>query len=264
MRKQLAYLALVAVAVLTVGASSTLAARGTGTVQYIFNGRLLADAGNSSSLFVNVKGGNHVALRKLIGQGRTQQFAVGPNTQYIRWTNGVPTVVDESNLVAGDRVSVHVRAARSDSLAQIEATPAWRVADRGPDGRFPHRPLWLFIGRLDAPAANGHFTLHITDGNLQAPAAAGHFTLGMTDGNHRALKALLGQSLGQTFSYDAHTIFVLWQAGVPHVISPSQLVVGDRISVRIRAPRAYSLAQVEAVPANHVGDHEPYANVLTP
>jgi hypothetical protein len=239
MRKQLAYLALVAVAVLTVGASSTLAARGTGTVQYIFNGRLLADAGNSSSLFVNVKGGNHVALRKLIGQGRTQQFAVGPNTQYIRWTNGVPTVVDESNLVAGDRVSVHVRAARSDSLAQIEATPAWRVADRGPDGRFPHRPLWLLIGRLDAPAANGHFTLHITDGNL------------------RSLRAMLGQPLDQTFTYDGHTVFVLWVGGVPHVISPSQLVVGDRISVRIRAPRAYSLAQVEAVPANHVGDHEP-------
>jgi hypothetical protein len=239
MKKQLAYLALVAVAVLTVGASGTLAARGTGTVQYIFNGRLLADAGNTSSLFVNVKGGNHAALRKLIGQGRTQQFAVGPNTQYIRWTNGVPTVVDESNLVAGDRVSVHVRAARSDSLAQIEATPAWRVADRGPDGRFPHRPLWLFIGRLDAPAANGHFALHITDGNL------------------RSLRAMLGQPLDQTFTYDGHTVFVLWVGGVPHVISPSQLVVGDRISVRIRAPRAYSLAQVEAVPANHVGDHEP-------
>jgi hypothetical protein len=239
MKKQLAYLALVAVAVLTVGAPSTLAARGSGTIPYIFNGRLLADAGNSSSLFVNVKGGNHAALRKLIGQGRTQQFAVGPNTQYIRWTNGVPTVVDESNLVAGDRVSVQIRAARSDSLAQIETTPAWRVADRGPDGRFPHRPLWLFIGRLDAPAANGHFMLHITDGNL------------------RALRVMLGQPLDQTFSYDGHTVFVLWVGGVPHVISPSQLVVGDRISVRIRAPRAYSLAQVEAVPANHVGDHEP-------
>ena len=239
MKKQLAYLALVAVAVLTVGASSTLAARGTGTIQYIFNGRLLADAGNSSSLFVNVKGGNHAALRKLIGQGRTQQFAVGPSTQYIRWTNGVPTVVDESNLVAGDRVSVHVRAARSDSLGQIEATQAWRVADRGPDGRFPHRPLWLFIGRLDAPAANGHFTLHITNGNL------------------RSLRAMLGQPLDQTFTYDGHTVFVLWVNGVPQVISPSQLVVGDRISVRIRAPRAYSLGQVEAVPANHVGDHEP-------
>ena len=242
MRKHLVYLALVAVTVLTVGASSTLAARGSGTVNFLFNGRLLTDAGSSSSLFVDVKGGNKPALRKLLGQGRTQQFAVDSNTQYIRWTHGVPTVVPESNLVAGDRVSVNVRAPRSDTLAQIEATPSWRVADRGPDGRFPRRPLWLFIGRLDAPASGGHFMLH------------------MTDGNHRALKALLGASLDQAFTYDAHTIFVLWQGGVPQVISPSQMVVGDRISVRIRAPQAYSLAQVEAVPANHVGDHPPGSN----
>jgi hypothetical protein len=239
MRKNLLYLALVAVAVLTVGASSTLAARGSGTINFMFNGRLLADAGSSTSLFVDVKGGNKPALHKLLGQGRTQQFAVDSNTQYIRWTHGVPTVVPESNLVAGDRVSVNVRAPRSDTLAQIEATPSWRVADRGSEGRFPRRPLWLFIGRLDAPAAGGHFTLH------------------MTDGNHRALKGLLGAALDQTFTYDAHTIFVLWQAGVPQVISPSQMVVGDRISVRIRAPQAYSLGQVEATPANHVGDHEP-------
>jgi hypothetical protein len=239
MRKHLVYLALVAVAVLTVGASSSLAARGSSTINFMFNGRLLADAGNSSSLFVDVKSGNKPALKKLLGQGRTQQFAVDSNTQYIRWTNGVPQVVDESNLIAGDRVSINVHSPREDTLQQIESTPAWRVADRGPFGRFPRRPLWLFIGRLDAPAA------------------AGHFTLSMTDGNHRSLKALLGQPLDQTFSYDAHTIFVLWQGGVPHVISPGQMVVGDRISVRIRAPQSYSLAQVEATPANHVGDHEP-------
>jgi hypothetical protein len=239
MRKQLVYLALVAVAVLTVGASSTLAARGSGTINFQFNGRLLADAGSSTSLFVDVKGGNKPALRKLLGQGRTQQFAVDSNTQYIRWTHGIPTVVPESNLVAGDRVTVNVRAPRSDSLAQIEATPAWRVADRGPDGRFPRRPLWLFIGALEAPAAGGHFMLS------------------MRDGNHRALKALLGQGLDQTFTYDAHTVFVLWQNGVPQVISPSQMTVGDRISVRIRAPQSYSLAQVESTPANHVGDHQP-------
>jgi hypothetical protein len=246
MRKHLVYLGLVAVAVLTVGASSTLAARGSGTINFSFNGRLLADAGSSSSLFVDVKGGNKPALRKLLGQGHTQQFAVDSNTQYIRWTHGVPQVVDESNLAADDRVTINVRAPRSDSLAQIEATPSWRVADRGPFGRNPRRPLWLFIGTLEAPAATGHFTLS------------------MTDGNHRALKALLGQGLDQAFTYDAHTIFVLWQGGVPHVISPSQLVVGDRISVRIRAPQRYSLAQVEATPANHVGDHEPYSNVSAP
>jgi hypothetical protein len=241
MKRQLLYLALIAVAVLTAGASSTLAARSSGGLLYVFNGRLLADAGNASTLFVDVNGGNRPALRKLIGQGDDQHFAVDGNTEYIRWTHGVPTVVTESNLVAGDRVTVRVRADRSASLAQIEATPARIVADRGPNARFAHRPLWLFIGTLDSPAANHHLTLHIRNGNLLA------------------LRAMLGQPLDQTFTYDSATIFVLWQGRVPTVISPSQLKVGDRISVRIRAPRASSLAQVEQVPANHVGDHEPGA-----
>jgi hypothetical protein len=239
MRRHFLYLAVIAVAVLTAGASSTFAARNSGSQLFIFNGRLLADAGSSPTLFVDVNGGNHAALRKLIGHGDDQPFAVDANTQYIRWTHGVPTVVPESNLVAGDRVSVKVRADHGASLAQIEATAAGRVADSGPLPRFARRPLWLFIGTLDAPAAGGHLTLHITNGNL------------------RALRAMLGKPLDETFSYDAHTIFVLWQGRVPTVISPSQLKVGDKISVRIRAPRSYSLGQVEQVPANHVGDHEP-------
>jgi hypothetical protein len=240
MRKHLAYLALVAVAVLTVGASSTLAARGSGTINFQFNGRLLADAGSSSSLFVDVKGGNKPALRKLLGQGRTQQFAVDSNTQYIRWTHGVPTVVPESNLVAGDRVSVHVRTARSASLAEITSTAAARVADRGPTPGFARRPLWLFVGSLNAPAANGKVSIHVQSGNWLA------------------LRKMLGQPVDQSFSYGNRTIFILWRSGVPTVISPGQLRVGDRISIRIRAPRTDSLQQAEQVPAAHIGDHEPH------
>ena len=239
MKRQLGYIALLAVAALTLGASSTLAAHTSSKMLFVFNGRLLADAGSSTSLFVDVNGGNHAALRKLIGQGDDHQFAVDSSTQFIRWTHGVPTVVSEANLVAGDRVSVKIRADRGSSLPQITSTPARVVADSGPVARFPKRPLWLFVGTLDSPAAGGHVTLHITNGNL------------------RALRAMLGQPLDQSFRYDAHTIFVLWQGRVPTLISPSQLRVGDRISVRIRAPQAYSLAQVEQVSANHVGDHEP-------
>jgi len=240
MRRQLLYLALLALTVLTVGVSSTLASGG-GMATFIYNGRLLADAGTSPTLYVDVNGGNRLALKKLIGQGDDQQFAVDANTEYLRWAHGVPTVVPESNLVAGDRVSIRVRALRSSTLSQIEATPAKVVADRGPTPRFAHKPLWLFIGSLDAPAANGHVKLHISNGNL------------------RSLRAMLGQPVDQSFSYDAHTIFVLWQGRVPTLISPSQLKVGDRISVRIRAPGNASLGQVEQVPANHVGDHEPGA-----
>ncbi|MEP6910495.1 MAG: hypothetical protein ABI896_08715 [Actinomycetota bacterium] len=239
MRKQLLYLGLMVVAVLAVGASSTLAARSSGMATYEFNGRLLADAGNSPTLYVQVTGGNRIALKKLLNQSHDQQFSVGPNTEYIRWALGVPSVVPESNLVAGDIVTVKVRADRGASLVQIEATPAVVVADRGPDPRAPRKPLWLFVGTLNAPAADGHLTLHIGNGNL------------------RALRAMLGQPLDQTFRYDRHTLFVLWQGRVPTVISPSQLQPGDKISVRIRAPRGFSLSQVEQVPANHIGDHEP-------
>jgi hypothetical protein len=241
MRRQTLYLALVAFALLAVGASGSLAASSTGgKALFIFNGRLLADAGNSSSVLVDVNGGNRIALKKLIGHGDNQQFAVDAHTQYIRWTHGVPTAVPESNLVAGDRVSVKIRSDRRSSLGQIESTPAKVVSDTGPpNGRYPRRPLWLFIGTLNAPASSGHFSLHITNGNL------------------RSLRAMLGQPINQTFTYDAHTIFVLWHGRVPTPISPSQLGVGDRISVRIRAPGSFALGQVEQVPANHVGDHQP-------
>ena len=79
----------------------------------------------------------------------------------------------------------------------------------------------------------------------------------MTSGNWKALNAMLGQSLDQSFTYDDGTIFLLWQGRVPTVIGPSQLKAGDRITVRIRAPHESSLAQIEATPAAHVGDHEP-------
>jgi hypothetical protein len=242
MKKQFLFGALLAVALLTAGASATFAAHTSGGVLYVFNGRLMADAGSGSTIAVDVNGGNRVALKKLVGQSDSASFAVDAGTQYLRWAHGVPTVVTESNLVAGDRVSVRVVADRHASLAQIEATAARRVADSGQPGHFPTQPLWLFRGTLDAPAASGKLTLHIRDGNL------------------RALRGMLGQTLDQTFRYDGHTIFVLWQGRVPTVISPGQLKVGDSISVRIRAPRAFSLAQVEQVPANHVGDHEPAAS----
>ena len=237
MRRQLLFASLLALALLTAGTSATLAARSGGNALYLFNGRLLADAGSSPTLAVDVNGGNKLALRKLIGQSDNRNFAVDAGTQFIRWTHGVPTVVTESNLLAGDRVTVRIRADRRAAIGQIETTPARQVADRGPAGRFPNKPLWLFSGTLDAPAANGHLTLHIRDGNL------------------RALRAMLGQALDQTFSYDGHTVFVLWQGRVPTVVSPGQLHPGDRVTVRIRAPHAFSLAQVEAVAANHVGDH---------
>jgi len=165
MRRQFVLAALLGLAILTVGTSATLAARGSGNVLYVFNGRMMADAGSNPTIAVDVNGGNKPALRKLVGQSDNANFAVDAHTQYIRWTHGVPTVVPESNLLAGDRVSVRILAERRASLAQIEGTPARRVADSGPSGRFPRQSLWLFQGALDRPVGGGHLTLHISDGN---------------------------------------------------------------------------------------------------
>ena len=232
--------ALAVLALLTAGASGTLAAAKQNGAAFEFRGGLLATpAPGATSLSLDVRGGNHRALRLLVGQSGTQSFTVGSHTEYIRWANGVPTVVTESNLVAGDKLTIRIRAARNSTLAQVESTEANLVADRGPNPGHPTRPLWLFRGTLNAPAASGKLSIHVTDGD------------------HRALRAMLGQPVDQTFSYDSHTIFVLWQGRVPTVISPSQLKVGDRIAVRIRAAARSSLAQVESTPANHVAEHEP-------
>jgi len=196
MKKQFLFGALIAVAILTAGASATYAARTNGNVLYVFNGRMIADAGSGSTVAVDVNGGNRLALKKLVGQSDSANFAVDANTQYLRWAHGVPTVVTESNLVAGDRVSVHVLADRHASLAQIEATAARRVADSGQAGRFPTQPLWLFRGTLDAPAAGGKVTLHIRDGNLRAlRGMLGQPQMVTDTGNYRSWQYRFGDDL---------------------------------------------------------------------
>jgi hypothetical protein len=68
---------------------------------------------------------------------------------------------------------------------------------------------------------------------------------------------MLGAGVDQTFAFDAHTVFLSWQGRVPSVIAPAVLQAGDRITVRVRAPRGSTLAQVEATPAARIAQHEP-------
>ena len=243
MRFRMLFLALTAVAAVGLGATGSIAAGKQAGVAYIFRGELAATPPpNSASLLVDVAGGNQRALRLMVGQPSGQAFTVGGNTEYLRWVHGVPTVVDQSNLAEGDQLVVRIRAPRGSSLAQVEAASAAVVADHGPNPGRATKPLWLFQGTLNAPAANNHLGVHVLDGN------------------HRALKAMLGQAQDQSFAFGRRTVFIRWQGRVPTLISPSQLTVGDRISVRIRARGDSSLGQVEATPANHVGEHEPAAS----
>jgi len=236
-RSLLAFAATAAVALL-----ATLAAASAGVAvnrPYVFTGELLN--ASSSSVQLQVEGGNRPALRALLGQSQDQTFSIGTGTEILVWVNGVPHVGGLVDLHQGDWVAVRVRAAAGSTLSQIEGTDARIVADRGSKAGGPGQPLYLFVGTVTGPQSGGHIALHVTNGN------------------QRALHDMLGQSLDQSFTYDDGTIFLLWQGKVPTVIDASQLKAGDRITIRIRAPRGDTLAQVEAVAAAHVGDHEPGA-----
>jgi hypothetical protein len=202
-----------------------------------FRGEILA--ASPTSLQVQVEGGNPQALHALLGQAQNQTFTLGETTEILVWQNGVPHVATAADLAPGDWVDVNVRAAAGSSLATIEATAAGIVGDHGTQTNGPGKPLFLYVGTVAGAQAGGHIALHVTDGN------------------RLALRSLLGAPVDETFAYDGGTIFLLWQGKVPTVIDPSQLKPGDVITVRIRAARTSTLAQIEATPAAHVGDHEP-------
>ena len=99
---------------------------------YLFRGQVVSTG--SSSVTVTVRGGNLRALRLLSGQSPTQTFTVGSETIYLLWQGKVPSVISLSDLKAGDRVAVHVRAAARSTLAQVEAGESeadrWQLEQR--------------------------------------------------------------------------------------------------------------------------------------
>jgi hypothetical protein len=229
-------LPILALAALALVASAAATAGGKGRL-YQFRGELMN--ASSTSVQLQVEGGNHPALKALLGQSQNQAFTIDGKTEILVWSQGTPHVAAVTDLKQGDWVQLNVRAKNGASLGDVEATPAALVGDHGAKPNPPGRPLYLYAGTVTGGQSGGHIALHVTGGNW------------------RGLKSMLGQPLDQTFSYDDGTIFLLWQGKVPTVIDPSQLKAGDRITIRVRAPRAATLAQVEATPANHVGDHEP-------
>jgi hypothetical protein len=97
---------------------------------YLFRGKLVAAAGGLVT--VDVKGGNKRALRLMIGQDARQAFATASSTVFLQWSHRVPTVVDPSQLHAGDPVIVRVRAPGASTLQVVETTGARRVATHEP------------------------------------------------------------------------------------------------------------------------------------
>ncbi len=238
MRTKFLLISLVA-ALLCVGAASAGNGNGNGAgkIRYSFLGQLTATPANGG-VSITVQGGNKVALRAMLGQPVTQTFAYGDRTEFLKWSKGIPTVVQAGDLAAGDYVWVHVRAPRNAALSEIEQVQAGIVGDHGTQLFKPNKPLFLFRGKLTAVGSSS-VSLHVTGGN------------------HRALHLLIGSSSEQSFTFGAGTIFLLWQGKVPTVIDASKLTIGDRIVVRIRADKGSSLAEVTSTPANKIAEREP-------
>src|SRR5439155_6838073 len=110
-------------------------------IQYSFLGQVSAAPANGQ-LTVTVQRGDPAALRAMLGQSVSQTFSYGSNTEFLKWSKGVPSVVQATDVRVGDFVWIHVRDARGASLADIEARPAGMVSDQGSRINPPSRPLY--------------------------------------------------------------------------------------------------------------------------
>ena len=216
--------------------AATAGAAGGGIV-YSFVGKLSATP-SGGHVSIAVEGGNRPALRAMLGSSVDQTFSYGDQTEFLQWSNGVPTVVQAGDLDAGDYVRVNVRAPRGISLATIESTNAGLIGDHGTELNPPDKPDYLFRGKI---VSVGSSSVSVTVGG----------------GNRRALRLLKGQSATQTFTVGGSTIYLLWQGKVPSVISLSDLKAGDAVAIHVRAQAGSTLAQVEATAAAKVAEHEP-------
>lgn len=224
-----------AVAALAGGVAATAGA--AGGINYAFLGKLSA-APSGGHVSITIEGGNKPALRALLGSSVDQTFSYGDRTEFLQWTSGVPKVVQAGDLDAGDYVRVNVRAPRGSSLGAIEQTDASLIGDHGTELTRPTEPAYLFRGTI-------------------AAVGASTVTIDVRGGNRRALRLLLGSSRTQTFAVGDSTIYLRWQGKVPTVIARTDLKVGDRVAIHVRAKAGSTLAGVESTPAAKVAEHEP-------
>jgi hypothetical protein len=225
-----------AAAALAAGLAATAAAA-SGGIAYSFLGKLSA-VPSGGHVSIAVEGGNRPALRALLGSSVAQTFAYGDKTEFLRWTDGIPKVVEAGNLQAGDYVRVNVRAPRGSSLDAIERTDAGLIGDHGTRLTPPDQPAYLFRGKVTAVGSST-------------------VSLEVRGGNRRALRLMIGSPRAQTFAVGGSTIYLRWQGKVPTVIDLADLKAGDRLAVHVRARAGSTLAQVEATPAAKVAEHEP-------
>lgn len=238
MRRSTIVVTVAALLATLVAATAAFAGDSNGKTLFRYVGQLQSTT--DTSVTVTVQNGNRPALRSLLGASQVQTFATGPETVFLKWTNGTPAVVGIGDLTIGDYVTVNVRGRSDAPLATLTGTPAGTVADHGPRLARPDRPLYLFRGTF-------------------VSTAGGTVTIDVKGGNRHALRLMIGQPSRQSFSTGPETVFLHWAHRIPTVIDAAALKPGDRIVIRIRADRGSTLAAVEATAARRVADREPRA-----
>ena len=236
MKRSSIVVALAAVLATLVATTAAFAGGPKDNTLYRYVGQLQSKT--AASVTVTVQNGNHAALKSLIGQPQVQELATNDKTVFLKWTNGIPTVVGIDDLAANDYVTVNVRADRNASISEVKAKPAATVADRGPTLVKPTQPLYLFRGTF-------------------VSAADGRVTITVKGGNRPALKLLIGKAGDQTFTTGPETVFLHWAKRIPTVIVVSELKAGDLYTLSVRADLRIWREQLLPTAAKRVAAREP-------
>jgi hypothetical protein len=223
-------------------------------VTYVFRGAVFAAPGaGATTVQVQINSGNKAATLKmgnLLANGNPSAVLLNASTNLVSWSaDNKP--LSNPNLAAsiqvGDPVAVTIVGPRNATIAQLLALPATRVDDYVLSTK-PHGRLFLFDGSAVGVDTVAHtITLNITKTNWRAGYA---------------LKSASASST-ETFTYDpAKTMFVTWQHGKAHLVTPAQIVAGDHVTIKIFMVNYDSrLGSLLANPAWRVNLHEPAALV---
>src|SRR5438128_12055054 len=88
-----------------------------------------------------------------------------------------------------------------------------------------------------AGAARPAGVVYLFVGELSATPSGGKLSIEVKGGSPAALRAMLGHSVDQTFSYGASTQFLQWDGGVPKVVEANDVDAVDVVRGNVRAPR---------------------------
>ena len=217
--------------------AATASAGGKGRL-FQFRGELLN--ASSTSVQLQVEGGNRAALRALLGQSQDQTFAIGSTTEIL-------------DLAPRRPARRHRRRPQGQRLGRSQRPRQGRLValgDRGQRRRHRRRP------RRTRPASRSRCTCTSARWPARSPAATSPCTC--TAATARALRSMLDQSLDQTFTYDdGHHLPALAGEGAdgdrPVAAEGRRPDHGSRPRAAPVDPRSRSRRPRPA----HVGDHEP-------